>query len=133
MELNESSLGRKSLIRADPLSLKQVLLNVLTNAIKFTPEGGQIDLSTGCEDGGGDIAISVQDTGIGIDAIDLPRVVQSFVQVSNPSIRNAEGTGLGLTLVKAFIEMHDGTLSIESEPGAGTKVSILLPAQRHIS
>jgi len=89
-------------------------------------------LSTGCEDAGGDIVISVQDTGIGINAIDLPRVVQPFVQVSNPSIRNAEGTGLGLTLAKAFIEMHDGTLSIESEPGAGTKVSILLPAQRHI-
>ena len=132
LELNEISSGKIFLIRADPLRLKQVLLNVLTNAIKFTPEGGQIDLTTGCEDAGGDIVISVQDTGIGINAIDLPRVVQPFVQVSNPSIRNAEGTGLGLTLAKAFIEMHDGTLSIESEPGAGTKVSILLPAQRHI-
>jgi signal transduction histidine kinase len=73
-----------------------------------------------------------QDKGIDIVEADLARVLDLFVQVSNPSIRNAKETGLGLTLTKAFFEMHHGALSIGSEPSAFTKVSIILPKKRHI-
>lgn len=130
--LDNEPIGRELKITADPLRLKQVLLNILTNAIKFTPKEGRIDLTTRVETTSGDIVISVKDTGIGIATDDLSRVQQPFVQVSNPTVRNAEGTGLGLTLAKAFTEMHEGSLSIESTPGVGTMVSIRLPAKRAV-
>lgn len=128
--LSESDTDAVKTIHADPLRLKQVLLNVLTNAIKFTPNDGKIDVAIGLDETTEAIVISVQDTGIGIEARDIPRVVEPFIQIANPNVRTSEGTGLGLTLARAFIVMHGGSLDIESEPQVGTKVSVRLPVSR---
>lgn len=112
-------------ITADRQALRQVLLNVIGNALKFTPSGGLVDIEiiVGAED----IALVVSDTGIGIAEEDVDRVLQPFAQVDDRLERRYEGTGLGLPIAKSLIELHHGTLSIESRAGQGTKVRIGLP------
>jgi signal transduction histidine kinase/cbb3-type cytochrome oxidase subunit 3 len=112
-------------LEADARALKQVLLNLLTNAIKFTPAGGRVNLSAGRERNG--IVFTVADTGVGISAEDLPRIGRRFEQVDNSLTRKGEGTGLGLALSRALVELHRGTLEIESAVGEGTTVSVWLP------
>ena len=111
---------------ADPTRVKQILLNRLTNAIKFTPEGGRIAVGAGTGEDGAPV-IEVADSGIGIAAQDLPRVLQPFAQVEDPMTRGHEGLGLGLPLAKSLMELHGGTLTIDSEAGRGTTVTLRFP------
>ncbi|MFQ5774294.1 MAG: PAS-domain containing protein [Kiloniellaceae bacterium] len=113
-------------IQADVAKLRQILLNLLSNAVKFTPPGGEITLSASPgADGGLDIRIA--DTGIGMRPEDIPIALQPFRQVDSSLARKYEGTGLGLPLTKTLVELHGGSLWIESEPGKGTTVRIHLP------
>ena len=110
---------------ADKRAVKQVLLNLLTNAIKFTPAGGHVGVSV--RYGDGLTTITVRDTGVGIPASELPRLGNPFEQVnSDPTIAKG-GSGLGLALVRALMEKHSGTLSIDSEEGVGTTVRVTFP------
>ena len=118
-------------VMADERSMKQMLLNLLSNAVKFTPEGGTVDIDVR-QEADGRIAMSVQDTGIGIADKDIARVLEPFGQVDTSLNRKYNGTGLGLPLTKALAELHGGELAIESEPGIGTTVSIRLPADRRV-
>ncbi len=114
---------------ADERKLKQVLINVLSNAVKFTPKDGMVVFMAGVEPNGG-FAIKVSDTGIGMAAQDIPKALSPFMQVQSDLSRAYEGTGLGLPLSKALVELHGGTLSIDSDPGDGTTVTIRLPSAR---
>jgi signal transduction histidine kinase len=116
-------------VMADERTLRQVLLNLLSNAVKFTPNGGRVTV-TGSVQPSGDLAIHVQDTGIGIAAEALDLVMEPFRQANGSFSREYEGTGLGLTISKNFVELHGGKLAIESEVGVGTTVSVILPAFR---
>ena len=116
-------------VRADVRALKQVFLNLLTNSVKFTPAGGRVTCDAWI-DKTGQIAIAVADTGVGIPAEDLPRMLSPFEQVADSLTRHHEGTGLGLPLVKSLVELHDGTVTISSEPGQGTTATVFLPAER---
>ena len=117
--------------RGDDLRLRQIFLNLLSNAIKFTPAGGQITLKAGLEDNGS-LNIAVADTGIGIEPGDLSRILLPFEQVEDHMNRKTPGTGLGLALTKALTELHGGELSLDSEPGIGTKVTLRFPPERAI-
>ena len=114
---------------ADETKLKQVLLNLVSNAIKFTPAGGHVSVRADIRADGG-LAISVADSGIGIAKGDLDRIFQPFVQVDSSLSRRHAGTGLGLPLARSFVELHGGTIEIDSEPGTGTRATVLLPAAR---
>ena len=116
------------LIRADDRRMRQILINLLSNAVKFTPEGGQVRVSSFLKDGG--LAIEVSDTGIGIAAEDMAKVMTSFGQVESKVSRKYEGSGLGLPLAKHLVELHGGTLTVESQVGVGTTVTIMLPSGR---
>jgi len=110
---------------ADERKIRQVLLNLLSNAVKFTPDGGRITLSAQRSDG--QLHVSVQDTGIGIAAEDQPKVFEEFQQVGTTTERSREGTGLGLTLAKRFIELHGGRLWVDSELGKGSIFTFAIP------
>ena len=116
------------LLRGDSRLLRQILLNLLSNSIKFTPSGGKVDVAATEEDGG--LAIRVRDTGIGMKAEDIPKAFEPFRQIDNRFIRKYQGTGLGLSLVKAMVEAHSGTIGVHSSPGAGTTVTIRFPGAR---
>ncbi|NIA68206.1 PAS domain-containing sensor histidine kinase [Pelagibius litoralis] len=116
-------------LRADERKLKQVLLNLMSNAIKFTPEKGVIELSARLEDDGS-FVFQVSDTGIGISREDIPRAFAAFEQVDSRLNRQFEGTGLGLPLSAGFVKLHGGRLDLESEPGVGTRAIVRLPANR---
>ncbi|MGE5269988.1 MAG: ATP-binding protein [Thiohalocapsa sp.] len=119
------------LLRADERKTKQVLLNLVTNAIKFTPAGGCITIAGHCDAVDG-VVITVSDSGIGIAAEDLTRVLEPFEQVDSTLARTHQGTGLGLPLVKAIMELHGGSLELASEVGVGTTVSVTFPAARAV-
>jgi signal transduction histidine kinase len=116
-------------ISADERMLKQVMLNLLSNALKFTPGGGAIVLAArrAPDDG---IIFTVKDTGIGIAREDFEKIFQPFVQVDSSMARKFEGTGLGLPLTKGLVELHRGSLDLESEIGRGTTVRVALPKSR---
>jgi signal transduction histidine kinase len=116
-------------IYADRKLLSQALLNLLSNAVKFTPAGGQVRIAAK-RDGAGDLLISVSDTGIGMAPEEIPRALEPFGQIDGTLARRYDGTGLGLTITKAFIEMHGGALSLDSEKGRGTTATIRLPGWR---
>jgi two-component system, NtrC family, sensor kinase len=109
----------------DERKVKQVLLNLLSNAVKFTPEGGRISLKAGLTDGA--VKIAVTDTGIGIAPEDQAAIFEEFRQVGHDETRKQEGTGLGLTLAKKFVELHGGKIWVESEPGQGSTFTFTLP------
>ena len=119
-------------ICADERKLKQILVNLMTNAIKFTDTGGQVTLRCSCGPAEGHV-FEVSDTGIGIAAEDIPKALSQFGQVDSAINRKHDGTGLGLPLTKALVEMHGGTLELKSEPGAGTTVTIRFPASRSVA
>ena len=112
-------------ITADSTRLHQVLINLISNAIKFTPAGGKVEVIARRAAAG--ITIEVVDTGIGISPEDLPKALEPFGQVENAMTRTYEGTGLGLPLTKNLVELHGGTFEIDSAPGRGTRVSITFP------
>jgi len=113
----------------DPKKLRQVVINLLSNAIKFTPTGGGVALTAGRDTGGG-LTISITDTGIGMTTDQVPIAMAPFGQVDSRLARKYEGIGLGLPLTNKLVEMHGGTLEIESELGKGTTVTVRLPAER---
>jgi signal transduction histidine kinase len=113
---------------ADERKVRQVLLNLLSNAVKFTPDGGAIGVRA--ERRTGEVQVSVHDTGIGIAPEDQARVFDEFQQVGRPNDRSREGTGLGLTLAKRFIELHGGRIWVESEVGKGTTFTFAIPVGR---
>ncbi len=117
---------------ADRRAIRQVLLNLLSNAVKFTAEGGSVTVSARLASGQGMI-LTVADTGIGIAEADIETAMAPFGQVDSSHARKAEGTGLGLPLVKQLVELHGGTLELESQPGAGTEVRVILPSERVIA
>jgi signal transduction histidine kinase len=112
-------------LAGDERKVKQVLLNLLSNAVKFTPEGGRITLKAGRTEGM--VEIAVTDTGIGIAPEDQAAIFEEFRQVGSDETRKQEGTGLGLTLAKKFVELHGGRIWVESEPGRGATFTFTLP------
>ena len=116
-------------ITADPKALRQILLNLLSNAIKYTPEGGdvRITVSTGAR---GEVIIRVSDTGIGIPADAIERVFTPFERVHREATRKIEGTGLGLAITRGLVRLHDGEITLQSQVGKGTVVTVTLPAER---
>jgi len=113
-------------LRTDEVRLKQVLINLMSNAIKFTEAGGSIRLDVGVR--GPDVYFAVEDTGIGMNEDEIAKALQPFIQVGNPMHRR-QGTGLGLPLSRQLIQRLGGTLQIVSSPGVGTTVTITLPYQ----
>jgi len=114
-------------INADRRAIQQVLINLVSNAIKFTPDGGRVDI--GAKRIGSHLHFWVSDTGIGIAEENLGNLGKPFMQIQNGYTRPFEGAGLGLSLVKGLVALHDGTMSIESAPGEGTRVTISLPVE----
>ncbi len=116
-------------LRGDERKLRQVLLNLLSNSVKFTDKGGLIELTAELE-ADGKFAFLISDSGIGIAAADIPRAFAPFEQVDNKMHRQHKGTGLGLPLSVGFMKLHGGSLELESEPGVGTRAIVRLPAER---
>ncbi len=128
IDLSHSIAADLSFIRADERRMRQVLINILANAVKFTPAGGRVGLAMRRTDRG--LLIEVSDTGIGIPVDKIDVAMEPFSQVDSDTNRNYPGTGLGLPLAKRLVELHGGTLSLASELNLGTVVSIILPPDR---
>ena len=111
--------------QADPRAVKQILLNLLTNAIKFTPEGGVVKVTVQAQSSC--LAVHIADSGIGISEENIKRLAQPFQQVDSGQSKDIEGTGLGLSLSKSLVELHGGTFTIQSELGRGTVITFTLP------
>jgi signal transduction histidine kinase len=116
------------LLTADPRATRQMLLNLLSNAVKFTPDGGQVSIDVRHDATG--LRIAVMDTGIGIAIKNIKRIFEPFAQIEPADSKAHQGTGLGLSIVKALIELHNGRIEIESEPGSGTTASLYFPVHR---
>ena len=110
---------------ADKRAVTQILINLLSNGVKFTPRGGTVRIAATLA--GDDVEISVADTGVGIDRADLQRIGQPFEQVESEHTRAKEGTGLGLALVRALAHLHGGSMTIDSQLGEGTTVRVQIP------
>jgi signal transduction histidine kinase len=125
--LHTSIDNRLGQIQADERKIRQVVLNLLSNAIKFTPEGGRIEVVAALRDGS--VEVSVSDTGVGIAPEDQEKVFEEFRQVGTAD-KKAEGTGLGLTLCRKFIELHGGKIWVKSQLGAGSTFTFTIPIRR---
>jgi len=125
VELVRAYPSRLEEIVGDKRACKQILINLISNAVKFTPARGRVTVSA--EPEGNWLMIRVADTGIGIDAKDLARLGDPFFQAGASYDRAYEGTGLGLSVVRGLVGLHGGAIGIESEPGRGTCVSVRLP------
>ena len=117
---------------ADARKLKQVVVNLMSNGVKFTPEGGSVGLKAWCRADSG-LVIQVRDSGIGIAPDDIAKALTRFGQVDSNLSRKYEGTGLGLPLAKALTELHGGSLDLQSRIGEGTTVTVRLPAMRIVT
>jgi cell cycle sensor histidine kinase DivJ len=109
----------------DPRAFKQVLLNLVSNAIKFTERGGVVTVAAGVE--GSRLLLRVSDTGVGVSADDLKRLGDPFFQAGNTYQRRHEGTGLGLSIVKSLVGLHGGDFTVQSKIDEGTTVIVALP------
>jgi signal transduction histidine kinase len=118
-----------TLICVDQTKFKQIILNLLSNGVKFTESRGRIMIGSGVN-GQGDLVISIKDTGIGIPSEHLERVLNPFEQVADHLTKENEGTGLGLPIARALIELHGGSLTLSSALGVGTTVALRLPHER---
>ncbi|MEJ0016270.1 MAG: ATP-binding protein [Acetobacteraceae bacterium] len=123
---------REAMLRADSRAIKQIVLNLLTNAVKFTPGDGVVSIGTEW-DGDGKLVLLVTDTGIGIDPTALDSLFEPFTQADASISRTYGGTGLGLSISRKLVAMHDGELTIASSPGHGTTVRVTFPAERVLS
>ncbi len=121
--------GDQPRLSLDERAIKQMLLNLLSNAVKFNHDGGKVSVRAG-RNGSSEYVISIADTGIGMDAEDLGNVLRPFVQLNAAANKQYPGTGLGLPIVKSLVELHGGSLCLESARDAGTTASIHLPATR---
>ena len=118
-------------LRADRRMVKQMLLNLLSNAVTYTPDGGSVTVSASMM-ADGRIAIAIRDTGIGIASADLDRIMEPFQIVETPQSRSYQGIGLGLPLARSLIQLHGGSLTLHSEIGVGTTATLTFPAARTI-
>ena len=114
-------------IRGDRERIEQVLINMISNAIKYTHDGGRIELSANYGDGF--VSASVQDNGIGIPKEDVPHVFERFYRVDKARSRESGGTGLGLSIAQEIVARHDGRLSLKSRQGKGTTITVELPVE----
>jgi two-component system, NarL family, sensor histidine kinase BarA len=113
-------------VRQDAGKLHQILTNLISNAVKFTPEGGRVTLKAAAD--GNDLVFTVSDTGVGISPEEQDLIFEKFRQAANPMTREQGGTGLGLSIVRRLVLDLGGTLRIETAPGAGTRAIVELPA-----
>lgn len=114
---------------ADPGRFRQIMYNLLSNAIKFTPEGGHIRITARGAAGGRSVEIAVADDGIGIAPADQERIFREFEQLDSAYVRQQQGTGLGLALIKSLVELHGGRIGVESQPGRGSTFRFVLPTR----
>ncbi|HJR06882.1 MAG TPA: ATP-binding protein [Pyrinomonadaceae bacterium] len=114
-------------VHADRPKLRRILVNLLSNALKFTPKGGQVSVRAGCAEGDAGIHIAVTDTGVGIAAEDIETLFDKYEQARNRATRGEKGTGLGLYITKQLVELHGATIHVESEVGHGSTFSFTLP------
>jgi two-component system cell cycle sensor histidine kinase PleC len=121
--------ARAAVLRADRRAIKQVVLNLLTNAVKFTSAGGVVSIHVEASPSG-DVSLVVADTGIGIDPEALPRLCQPFMQADASTSRRYGGSGLGLAISSRLVDLHDGALTISSTLGVGTTVRVTFPSGR---
>ena len=112
-------------LEADKRALKQVFINLIANAVKFTPEGGRVNVTAKQQEQ--TVMIVIADSGIGIPARELEKLGRPFEQVENQFTKTKSGSGLGLAISKSLVELHGGTLDIQSEERKGTTVTVLLP------
>ena len=119
--------GGLGLMWADERRLKQMIVNLLSNAVKFTPESGTLGLEVQGDRAGNKVTLTVWDNGIGINSRDMEKLFRPFVQLDTGLAREATGTGLGLTLVAQMARLHGGSVTVQSQPGAGSRFSIQLP------
>ncbi len=112
-------------LMADRRAFNQILINLVSNAVKFTPRGGKVSVGARCDNG--HLALAVEDTGVGIGADDLPRLGEAFFQARASYDRRHDGTGLGLSIVKGLVRLHGGSMDIVSRLGEGTRVTVRLP------
>ncbi|REG25124.1 PAS domain S-box-containing protein [Archangium gephyra] len=122
-----SSDGEVQYLHADRRRLRQIFLNLLSNAMKFTPEGGRIGLEVTSREAGEAVAFSIWDTGPGVAREDVQRIFEPFVQLDAGLTRQNEGSGLGLALVRRFVDLHHGMLEVDSEVGRGSRFTVVLP------
>ncbi|HEV3470428.1 MAG TPA: HAMP domain-containing sensor histidine kinase, partial [Pyrinomonadaceae bacterium] len=113
-------------LQADRTKLRRVLVNLLSNALKFTPRGGRVEVSAERE--GGAVRVSVADTGVGIPPEDLARLFDKYEQARSRATRSEKGTGLGLYITRQLVELHGGEISVRSEVGKGSTFSFTIPA-----
>ena len=132
LTLTTEHMAQPGLLFCDPIKVKQVLLNVLSNAVKFTPVGGRIEIFTNNEPNN-DLRIVVRDTGIGINKDDISRIQMPFEQVETALKREHSGTGLGLPIVVTLMKLHGGCVDIKSEINIGTTVTLTFPAARYVN
>lgn len=114
-------------VEVDPLRIEQVFNNLVSNAIKYTPDGGKVTISAQRQGSG--VTISVSDTGLGIPPDALPHLFDKFFRVQTTQHKEREGTGLGLSIVKAIVEQHGGSIDVTSEAGKGSRFSVYLPSE----
>jgi len=117
-------------VEGDPAGLQQLVGNLVSNGIRYTPRGGRVTIRL--LDTEGKLRIEVADTGIGIPAEDLHRVFDEFYRSANAREHTGDGTGLGLSIVKAVVEQHGGTVSVESTVGQGTTFTVELPVKQEV-
>jgi signal transduction histidine kinase len=125
LTLDVCGLDRPLPLSGDPAKLRQIFLNLLSNAMKFTPKGGRVWLEAAINQGG--VAVTVGDSGIGMSPEDIDVAMQPFGQVDNRLERRYEGTGLGLPLTRALVELHGGAMTFDSAREQGTKVTVAFP------
>lgn len=128
LDLSIATPAKPVQMRVDEHKLRQCLLNLLSNAIKFTPDRGKINVAVTVVAQG--VQIDVEDTGVGIDAEQLPRLFKPFEQTNSLVARTHDGTGLGVPLTKGLVELHGGCFVLDSEPGRGTVARVILPSER---
>ncbi len=126
LELTTAVDGALESVELDPLRFKHVLFNLVSNAVKFTDEGGKIEIDIGSQNGS-QFVLTVRDTGIGVSKEDLPRLFREFEQLDAGPGRRYQGSGLGLSLTKKLVELHGGQIEVNSEPGRGTEFRVVLP------
>lgn len=125
LEVSLEITARLPEIIGDRARIEQVLLNILSNSVRYTPEGGSVDVKAGSD--GSNVWMSVKDTGIGIPKEDLPRIFDRFYRVDKARSRASGGTGLGLSIAQDIIKKHNGSIEVDSELGAGTTMTVILP------
>lgn len=120
-----------SILNIDPVRLARIMDNLVSNAIKYTPKGGSVEVTL--DENSSSVILTVQDTGYGIDEAHLSQIFGTFYRIRNDQTQGIEGTGLGLSIVKAMVEQYGGQISVESKPGEGTSFRVELPLKNRMA